>query len=687
MANPRLSIIIVNYNVKEFLEQSLQAIQKASLHLTVEVIVVDNHSVDGSQEMVRTKFPWVRLIANPDNRGFAVANNQGISSSSGDYVLLLNPDTLVQEDTFTVLVEYLDAHPEIGLAGCKILNPDGTLQLACRRSFPTLKTALPKILGLSSLFPHNRLFARYNLTYLDPDEITDVDAVSGSFMFARREAIDQVGMLDESFFMYGEDLDWCYRFKQQGWGVQYVPLTKIIHYKGESSKLAPFDSYITFYRAMNLFVKKHFSRRWLFVFDLFIRLGILIRGTVGFLGALLKQFAPQILDSLIILTGFLVAILIKFGSLDYVIDYSFLPLIYAGIWIGALNFTGSYRLREYSISKAMSGLVLGFVVISALTLFFNQFAYSRAVLLMAFLYNGFLLTGWRVFYRSRHGTPLGKPVRKRRALIVGAGKEGQRILKRLTNQLSHGYEIVGFVNEGHEQRINESILGSGSELPELVRVHRITDVIFTSDVYRNTEILSMVDQLKDHQVELKIVPQSLEFILGKATVEDITEIPLVDLNFPLSRRGHQITKRLVDFLIALLLIPFVVPVCFSVAALKKWTLTGRTIPDESGESFEYKRFTVNGIPARGCGLSPALFAVLRGKMSLVGIPLNTGTEPPVRRLFKPGITSLWEVESGDSGEIDTYNQFYMQHHSLGFDIQILLRYLFGSKNTPERFQL
>lgn len=676
MAAPRLSIVIVNYNVKEFLEQSLQSIRKASTDVDVEVIVVDNHSVDSSTEMLRSKFPWVQLIANDANHGFAIAVNQGIRASAGEYVLVLNPDTLVQEDTFSSLLKYMDGHPEVGVAGCKILNPDGSLQLACRRSFPTLKTALPKILGLNKLFPNSRFFGRYNLTYLDEDEITDVDAVSGSFMFVRRQALDEVGLLDETFFMYGEDLDWCYRFNQAGWKVRYVPLTKIIHYKGESSKFAPFDSYVAFYRAMDLFVKKHFSRRWTFIFDVFIRMGIFIRGTAGLIGTGVRKLAPQLMDSALILIGFIVAILVKFGDFQYILDYSFLPVVYTGIWIGAMTFTRAYTSRDYSIGKSLSGLVLGFIVISTLTFFFKQFAYSRAVLLLALIFALIALPGWRLLWRRRTGSVIGRPVRQRRAAIVGAGDEGSRIYEKLKSQLSHGYEIVGFVDESMEKQTKADILGAGRELPELVRVHNLTDIIFTSDVYQNIEILAMVDELKDHQVELKIVPHSLEFILGKAAVEDIGDIPLVELDFPLSNKFYRFVKRSMDLVFVVALLPLVIPICFTIKALKRESLKSEEFLGHNTRRFQAKYFNTNSDNTGFCAKAPLIWQVLKGNMSMVGMPLVRTEESNEALLFKPGLFSLWEIESDDISERQQYNQYYMQHFSFSFDVQIFLQGIF-----------
>lgn len=253
-----LSIIIVSYNVKDYLEQALVSVQKALQEISHEVFVVDNASTDGSAAMVKEKFPGIILIENEENAGFARANNIAIKRAAGEYISLLNPDTIVREDTFLLLLEAFDKYPEAGMVGCKILNDNGSLQLSCRRSFPTPWVSLTRILGLSRAFPNSKLFARYNMTYLDADSIEEVDAVSGSFMTIRRKILETVGFLDEQFFMYGEDLDWCYRIKQAGWKILYYPKTSIIHFKGKSSNEKEWNQIKLFHKAMAIFAEKHF---------------------------------------------------------------------------------------------------------------------------------------------------------------------------------------------------------------------------------------------------------------------------------------------------------------------------------------------------------------------------------------------------------------------------------------------
>ena len=278
-----LTVIIVNYNVRSYLEQSLLSIQNALQYISSEIIVVDNASTDGSVEMVRSQFPGVIVIDNDKNVGFARANNMALQQVQGDFIVLLNPDTLVRRDTFTVLLESFSKFPKSGMIGGKILNEDGSFQLSCRRSFPTPWVSFTRLTGLSGLFPNSRTFAQYNLTFLDQNEWSEIDAVSGSFMAIRKNVLKDVGHLDERFFMYGEDLDWCYRVKQAGWKIVYEPRAVITHFKGKSSPEYDWGHTKQFYTAMRLFAEKHFRTNKTRVPFWLINLGIRIIQNAAYL--------------------------------------------------------------------------------------------------------------------------------------------------------------------------------------------------------------------------------------------------------------------------------------------------------------------------------------------------------------------------------------------------------------------
>lgn len=257
-----LSILIVNYNTCQLTVDCLRSVFASETEYTYEVIVIDNNSKDESVQTIRELFPQVRLIENTENTGFAKANNQGMVVAQGRYNLLLNSDTIIQQDTIETMVAFMDYNPIVGASGCKIVLPDGTLDKACKRGFPTPSASFYYAFGFSKLFPNKPEFNQYQLGYLNPDVEFPVDCLVGAFMLVRRETIEQVGGLDETFFMYGEDIDWCYRIKQAGWRIHYYPRTTIIHYKGGSARRRPFKIIYEFHRAMILFHRKHYQQKY-----------------------------------------------------------------------------------------------------------------------------------------------------------------------------------------------------------------------------------------------------------------------------------------------------------------------------------------------------------------------------------------------------------------------------------------
>lgn len=279
-----LSIVIVNYNTRDLLRDCLNSIFSSQGEFSFDVYVVDNASTDGSVKMIRTEFPQIKLIACRVNGGFARANNQGLHQAGFEidgspqtdaprYALLLNPDTLLTPRALVDMVTFMDDHPEAGAAGPKLVLPDGSLDLACRRSFPTPTVSFFRMVGLSKLFPRNRLFGRYNMTFSDPDRLIEVDSVVGAFMMVRREAIAQAGLLDETYFMYGEDLDWAFQIKAGGWKIYYNPAVTVTHVKRAASRHSP-KARVEFYRAMDIFYRKFYAQGTPFWLHSLVVLGI-----------------------------------------------------------------------------------------------------------------------------------------------------------------------------------------------------------------------------------------------------------------------------------------------------------------------------------------------------------------------------------------------------------------------------
>lgn len=656
-----ISVIIVNYNVRLFLEHALVSLQKAMEGLEGEIIVVDNASDDGSADVVRTKFPHARLILNKTNVGFAAANNIALKHARGKYLLLINPDTVVQEDTLTTMVKFFEDHPGVGLAGCKILNPDGTLQLACRRSFPTPWIAFTKIIGLSALFPHSRLFGRYNLTYLNPNEICEVDAVSGSFMFLRREVYEQVGGLDEQFFMYGEDLDWCYRVQLAGWKVYYVPTTQIIHYKGESAKRSNIDEMKLFYDAMHLFVKKHIRRPSLS--HGVIRLGIAMRSWLAFLSMVARPASMMLADWMLIVVSFGIG---RYIHLQRVFDlpayaYPAFLIVPAAVIMTIMMTLEVYTRFPYSIQRTSLSVIAGYVVISALTFFFKEYAFSRMMVVYSGIISLITLPGWRLLARYMSGREKG--IFSRRTLIVGTEDTGYRVLRKLRNRIDNGYKVVGFIDT-HSKRIGEKIagveiLGSIDNIGKVIREQKITDVIFSTPTISYMEILSVISKSREPSVNFRLVPSSLEVIIGKASIDHLDNIPLVEIAYNIDRPMNKFAKRLFDILVGVFLLGAVYPFAKILGMMRK------------KESAAAKHLAM--VPK-----------VLSGELSLVGQPLNLpaslghsldGKSAGVY-LGKKGITGLVQLnQQGEltDEEIENYMLYYAKNQSFILDLEILFK--------------
>ena len=273
------TVIIVNYNAGPALRRMMDSLAPA-LRPGDDVFIIDNASADNSLQLISDYRDRATLIRNPDNRGFSAAVNQGLAAGRGEFFLLLNPDVVVPPGTLALMEQFMSEHPDAGVAGGMVCETDGRLQLACRRGFPSPWVAFCRLSGLSFMFPKSKLFARYNLTFLDPDQVSEVDAVSGSFMLIRRAVVDRIGPFDEDYFLYAEDIDFCYRAKQAGFRVYYNPAARITHAKGVCADSAPGPAAYQFYHTMWTFHKKHFYRKTFPPVNALIWLGIQLMKSV-----------------------------------------------------------------------------------------------------------------------------------------------------------------------------------------------------------------------------------------------------------------------------------------------------------------------------------------------------------------------------------------------------------------------
>jgi GT2 family glycosyltransferase len=646
-----LSIIIVNYNVKEFLQNLIHSLEKASLNITKEIIVVDNASDDGSNEFIKNNFPKIKLIANNKNLGFGKANNLGLKETLGKFILLINPDTIIAEDTLEKMIEFFRINPGAGLAGCKILNPDGTLQLACRRSFPGPWTSLTKVTGLSSLFPQSKIFARYNLTYLDENQSYEVDAISGSFMMMRREVYEKVGGFDEQFFMYGEDLDICYRIQKAGFKVFYVHTTQIIHYKGESTKRSSLDETKVFYHAMHLFVKKHFSSS--FLVELILRSAIVVRSVFAFIGVRKLIFLSVILDFLFFDLCLLIAEKIYLSLSMWRGFPGFAkPIVYsipAIIQILASFTIGNYKKDKLSVSKTLIAIFISLPILASLTYFFKSFAFSRAIVLITYAFLIISIPLWRIFAKLIFKVGLIDDSSKvYRTLLVGLDEGAVQIGKKLRKKKADRRSVVGligFSNKNIGEKIDSfEIIGTDQNIKKVLRENKINEIIFSSDSLSYNKMMEIVGKCQNENVEFKIVGSNLDFIVGKAEVTMLDDMPLIELNYNITKPQIKLIKTIFDYSIALPSLFLIYPFIYF---KKKITKT----------QSDFTKFIL-GFPQ-----------IISGKLSLVGPQKNEDD----KNLFlgKKGLTGYWYIESADTEESNKMDFFYAKNQNIWLDIDIL----------------
>jgi len=651
----KLSIIIVNYNVKQFLENLIVSIKNAVREIKNEIIVVDNASDDGSIEMIKQKFPEIKLIANQENKGFGAANNQGLKIANGKYILLINPDTIVKEDTFNKLIEYLNSNDKIGMATCKVLNNDGTLQLACRRSFPGPWTSFTKVTGLSRLFPKSKLFAKYNLTYLDENKTYEVDAISGSFMMMKREVYEKIGGFDSDFFMYGEDLDFCYRTQKAGYKIYYFHETEIIHYKGESTKRSSIDETNVFYEAMQLFVKKHLSTS--FLVSGILRIGIYLRKLIAFF----NLFRLTILSLIIDFTMF-TAILILAERIYSTPNWEGFPnevkpwiyIIPALLQIIVGGILGVYKKKILSVFKSFVSLAVGFFILSSITFFFKQFAYSRAIFLITYSIALFAFPLWRIIFKIFFKIGIKNHPKRIRTLIVGTGNSAAELGEKIKSRLTNLYQVAGLIspqmNEIGNEVGNFKVIGSLSNIKKIIEIENIDQVIFTAEKLEYNKVFSIVADCSDSNVEFLLTGKELDFMVGKSSITLLDEIPLMKIEYNIVTESHRILKSIFDKIIALPVIIFLFPFVYFVSKLRK-------------ETSQFADFIL-GTPE-----------VLFGRKSFVG-PLNDTNNDDDNGLYlgKPGLTGLWFTENidlNDKVELNKINLFYAKNQNIWLDLEVL----------------
>lgn len=558
----KLSIVIVNYNVKYFLDQCLHSVQKACHGIDSEIFVVDNNSVDGSVKMVREKFPDVRLIENKENKGFSSANNQAIRKAKGEYILLLNPDTIVEDDTLQKSVGFMDDHPDAGGLGVKMLDGKGKFLPESKRGLPSPSVAFYKIFGLSALFPRSKIFGKYHLGYLNREKIHTVDILSGACMLLRKKVLDGIGLLDESFFMYGEDIDLSYRITQAGYKNYYFPETRIIHYKGESTKKSSLNYVFMFYHAMIIFAKKHFSQKNIRSYSFLINIAIYLRAFISILNRFFSRILLPFLDAILIFTGIFFIknywertfIIPEGGHYPATFVLIALPL-YIFIWLICVYLSGGYD-KPIRILKIVQGIFAGTIIILVVySLLSEHYRFSRAIIILGAIWGMIAMPGMRYLLQLLNVKNFRIGMEKnKRFVIVGELEEAERVSSLLQKTfMNPGF--IGLVSyHPHKYNVN-GFIGHLGQIKEIITIHKVDEIIFCSKDIPANVIIDKMSELKDEQVDYKIAPPESLSIIGSNSINTSGDLYVIDIN-TITKISNRRNKRMLDLLLSFSLLAF-----------------------------------------------------------------------------------------------------------------------------------
>jgi GT2 family glycosyltransferase len=546
-----LSIIIVNYNVRHFLEQCLCSVQKAIRSINTEVIVVDNHSADNSVTYLKPQFPTVRFLVNDTNLGFAKACNQGLQLASGKYVLFLNPDTIVPEDCFEKCISFLCSHPEAGALGIKMLDGRGKFLKESRRSFPLPLTSLYKLFGLSKLFPRSPVFSKYHLGHLNENEDHEVDVLAGAFFMVKKEVLEKIGGFDESFFMYGEDVDLSYRIQKNGYKNFYYAQSSVIHFKGESTRKGSLNYVRMFYNAMTIFVHKHYGGSKAGVFNFLIHSAIWIRALMTAIANFIRRIGLPLIDAGLLLLSFWIMKniwnIVKPGIVysNKLLWVSF-P-IFTVVYLVVSYYAGLYDRWYKRAELVQSALVATIVLLAGYSLLPEQYRFSRAIILFGVML-GFILIGLLRWLLVQTNVLASSKEKEEYAntLIVASHDEYETTLQ-LMNDAGLHERVLGRIAVKEEDTTG---IGSLINIKAIASAIPFREIVFCEGTLTFKEIIENISILPRHY-RLKFHAQGSKSIVGSDSKDTSGEALSKENGFKLSNPYSRRLKRLVDIIFSL----------------------------------------------------------------------------------------------------------------------------------------
>lgn len=692
-----ISIIIVNYNVKEYLANLLHSIGKARGNLKLEVFIVDNNSTDGSIPFLKERFPEPEYILNKENVGFGRANNQAIAKASGKYTLLVNPDVLVSEDTLSVMFRFMEKNPDVCAGGCKILNPDGTFAPESRRSTPTPLTALYKVLGLSNLFPKSKRFGRYYMGWLDENEANEIEVLSGSFMFFRTDILKKLNGFDDRFFMYGEDIDLCFRARQMGHKIMYVPETSIIHYKGESTKKDNIGYVITFNKALYQFFLKHYNYGYSFLFRVIIIAGIFLKAFTSYFATVFQKTLRPLIDVVTINLVIIVLFLIRFqiNPLEfksaYNLNFFLVNVLLTTFFLLFAKYYSLYGKNINRISSLLKSIFFTFLAIVSITFFLRDFAFSRLILVLGAFTLSILLSFYRLAFIStgKDGSGSGERLASLKVLIVGIDSKTAEIIQKIRSKVEWNYQIMGIVSVSSSKEAdyveNVPVVGHISQIAELISAHKANQVIFLLNTISHIDVLKTLTAIRDQNVVCKVVPGSMDYIIGKSNVEYFDDIPVLDFELPAQTAWNRFIKRSFDFWTSGALLVALFPAyafLYIIQRGKHAICETVQIYVDASTTFSLELFKPLK-KHRFLNFYRFLAYIFSGDCSFVGAPVIRSRQGRFI-YYKPGLTGLRQVYEDRlfrTSEKERYEMHYLQTYTIWKDFEILLRAIFTDNKS------
>ncbi|MBL7683582.1 MAG: glycosyltransferase [Flavipsychrobacter sp.] len=638
----KISVIIVNYNVKYFLEVCLHSVLRATNGFDAEVIVVDNNSTDGSMQMVAEKFPTVIRIENKDNAGFGRANNQGVAIAKGEYILFLNPDTVMPEDFFTKTIGYMDAHPEAGSIGPKLLDGKGQFAPDGKKSFPSLSVAIFKTTGINKVFSKSPYFNKYYAVHIGEDETAAVDVLSGCCMLVRTAVLPKIGgAFDEDYFMYCEDVDLSYRIQKAGYQNIYFPEATLIHYKGESTRKATLSYVRIFNEALSTFVRKHYSKGNAQLFTIFINIGIVLRAILGVVKQVLKVLRMPMFDALIMLGTLW---FMKEFWVVHVKNIEPIPLnsvlatfpVYIALWVVSLYINGVYD-QSYRGLRVIRAMVIGTIMILAYYgLLQPGLRYSRAIIIFSGISGTVIMLALHeLFFRLGIFKFIPYDKLPRKAVIVADEKnyaDTANTLRRVHYAPDLNGRIATENNKG-------TALAGINELKPYLFTAGINEVIFCVNGLSYAQILQQM-QYCGGAYEYKIHLQGSESFVGSNSSHTAGDLYTLDKRYNLSKFSQLRNKRILD-------------AGLSVIFLIMWPLLLLFVKNGL-------QFWVNCI------------LVLMGRNTWVGYTTANNQLPAIRMGILPPyfIAADYEPSATVASQLDS---IYAQQYTAGADLTLILK--------------